>query len=78
MPLLFSHNAKTKDYQTDTAAAAKQPAFQAMSDQQAKSKSRQTAAMQVISPAHKKHPRKQSMPMDNQKEKNLPNNTEGS
>jgi hypothetical protein len=78
MPLLFSHDAKTKDHQTDSSAAAKQPAFQAMTHQQSQTKRHQTATMQVISPAHKLHPRNQSMPMNSQKEKNLPDNTEGS
>lgn len=52
MPLFFPHDTKTQNQQTQSSAAAKQPALQTMANQHSKSKSRQTAAMQVISPAH--------------------------
>ena len=52
MPLFFPHNAKTQNQQSQTAAAAQQPALQTLAQQQAKSKSRQAAAMQMISPTH--------------------------
>ena len=76
MPLLFSHDAKTKNHQSDSSAAAKQPAFQALSDQHPEAKSRQTAAMQMIPSAHKNTPGIAYAPQ--KAKKNLPENKEGS
>jgi hypothetical protein len=56
IPLFFPHDAKPQNQQPKTTAAAKQPAFQALSDQHPEAKSRQTAAMQMIPSAHKNTP----------------------
>jgi hypothetical protein len=54
--LPFTHPYKSQNQKRNTSAAAQQPAFQAMPHQQAKAKCSQAAAMQMIFPAHKKHP----------------------
>ena len=52
MPSFFPHHTKSQNQQTQSSAAAQQPALQTLAQQQAKSKSRQAAAMQMISPTH--------------------------
>ena len=76
MPLFFPHDAKPQNQQPKTTAAAKQPAFQALSDQHPEAKSRQTAAMQMIPSAHKNTPGIAYAPQ--KAKKNLTKNTEGS
>lgn len=56
IPLFFTHDTKTQNQQSKSTAAAQQPAFQTLTDQHPKPKSRQTAAMQMIPSAHKNTP----------------------
>ena len=76
MPLFFSHDRKTQNQQSKPAAAAKQPAFQTLSNQHSKPKGCQTAAVQMIPSAHTYTPRNS---LCSQKRKKEPSgNTEGS
>ena len=61
MPLFFLQNAKTQDHKSKATPAAQKPAFQVMSQEQPKSKNSQAAAMEIIFPANKKHPREKPM-----------------
>ena len=76
IPLFFKHDAKTQNQQSKSTAAAQKPAFQTLTDQHTKTKSRQTAAMQMIPSAHKNTPGIAYAPQ--KAKKNLPENTEGS
>ena len=61
MPLFFPQNTKTKNHQNKASPAAQKPALQAMAEDQTKSQNSQTAAMEIIFPANKKHPREKPM-----------------
>lgn len=52
MPLSSAQNAESKDHQRDPAAAADEPALDAVAKDQPKAKAQATAAMQAIFPAH--------------------------
>ena len=61
MPSFSPHHGKTQNQQSHTAAAAQEPMIQAVANQQTKPKGRQTAAPEILLPAHENTPLGQSM-----------------
>ena len=56
MSSFFPHDTETENQQSGSAAAAQEPAFQAVADDQTQPKGSQAAAMEIILPAHKNTP----------------------
>ena len=56
MPSFFPHAAKTQNHQSDPAEAAQEPMVQSIAQQEPKPKGRQTAALEILLPAHENTP----------------------